>query len=166
MSAIHAIHVAARVGDLEKVTRLLQDGVDVNAKNADGASVLMTATIYGRLSVVEYLLTVPGVNVNAKHASFGVTPLMVAVLFNPEVIKCLLSHPSIDVNAMDKNGDTALAIACLPDGNSAAVAPLLEHPSLDNLDAARLRPEYETLLEAQLRWRARRHWIVACMYPN
>ena len=47
---------AAREGDVEEVRRLLAAGVDVNAKDDDGAPVLISAAYQGHLPVVELLL--------------------------------------------------------------------------------------------------------------
>jgi ankyrin repeat protein len=67
------IHEAAANGNLTDVKRHLQRGVDVNAKDAKGATPLLSAAMNGHKDVAE-LLVVKGADVNAK-GTHGKTPL-------------------------------------------------------------------------------------------
>ena len=55
---------AAASGDLARVRSLLASGADANARDADGATVLMRAAHLGRLDVVRALVDA-GADVNA-----------------------------------------------------------------------------------------------------
>ncbi len=73
-----ALWDAARNGDAAAVTRLLDAGVDVNAKFRYGATALSYACDRGHLEVVKVLLA-RGADVNVKDTFYGSTPLLWAV---------------------------------------------------------------------------------------
>ena len=58
---------AADRGDIATVKRLLDEGVDVNARNCLGCVALMYAAGSGHLDVVTMLLSQPGVCVNIRN---------------------------------------------------------------------------------------------------
>jgi hypothetical protein len=72
-----ALRRAAELGDLPKLRKLFDLGVDVNARDADDRSALLLAVLKGQSDVVKLLLT-HGANVNAADRS-GNTPLQAAV---------------------------------------------------------------------------------------
>ena len=83
---------AARAGDIERVRILLEQGADVNARNAVGAAPLHEAAWSGNSELVDLLLA-RGADVNERHAEAGSTPLHYAVITNqPEIVKTLLRH--------------------------------------------------------------------------
>jgi ankyrin repeat protein len=67
---------ASMAGDLQKVERLLREGVNVNARFKDGFTALMLASLTNRPAIVTLFLR-KGVDVNAR-TSHGVTALMLA----------------------------------------------------------------------------------------
>jgi ankyrin repeat protein len=69
-----ALWEAARRGDATAVTRLLDEGVDVNSKFRYGATALSYACDRGHLEVVKVLLA-RGADVNIKDSFYGLTPL-------------------------------------------------------------------------------------------
>ena len=69
---------AARKGDAAAVTRLLDDGVDVNTKFRYNATALFYACDHGHLEVVRVLLD-KGADLTIKDTFYGFTPLMLAV---------------------------------------------------------------------------------------
>ena len=70
------LHIAASLGQLETVRRLLDSGVRVDEVKEDGNTALHCATIMGHLSVVELLLEEEA-DTEATGKS-GATPLMMA----------------------------------------------------------------------------------------
>ena len=70
------LHDAARMGDVEEVERLIEQGADVNAIANNGATALMYASQNGHSEVVGLLLTVGG-DVNATDP-IGMTALIMA----------------------------------------------------------------------------------------
>lgn len=99
---------AAGAGDLETVRKMIEGGMDVNAKDFFKATPLQWAATKGRVEVVTYLLSRPGIDVAAMNAG-GTTALMGACRFGHlEVVNLLLAHPGVDPNQLGKWGGTAL----------------------------------------------------------
>ena len=69
---------AARKGDAAAVTKLLDDGVDVNTKFRYNATALFYACDHGHIDVVKVLLD-RGADLTIKDTFYGFTPLMLAV---------------------------------------------------------------------------------------
>lgn len=93
-----ALAAAARTGDAAAVTKLLDEGVDVNTKFRYGATALSYAADHGQLEVVKVLLA-RGANVNVKDTFYGATPLTWAVSpaltrkpEHAEIVGLLLKH--------------------------------------------------------------------------
>ncbi len=100
---------AAANDDVEEVTRLLQEGPDINAKDEFGWTALMRGVESGGLGVVKLLLE-KGADVNARTGG-GEPALMIAARRDAlEVVRLLLENGA-NVNAKDKGGLTALMIA-------------------------------------------------------
>ena len=70
---VEALHEAARQGDVEKITRLLDAGVPVDGTNQYGATALTYAASKGHLGVVK-LLVERGANVDATDTFYSSTP--------------------------------------------------------------------------------------------
>ena len=104
------IHTAAWDGDLAGVQAELDEGVDVNAKDADGQTPLHFAAYHGHKEIVE-LLIVKGADVNAKDVG-ETTPLHFAAWLGYKEIAKLLITEGADVNAKERYiGNTPLHFA-------------------------------------------------------
>ena len=113
----------AKRGDNAAVRRLLDQGVDVNAKNADGWSALIFMAGWGETGLVQMLLD-KGAAVNAQLAS-GRTALMAAAEGgHTSVLQALLDRGA-DVNTKAVDGRTALMLAAR-DGEITAVQALMK----------------------------------------
>ena len=98
--------------DLELIEFLLDQGIDVNRRDADGMTALCYAICYGRSKVIKFLLDRDDIDPNLPNLG-GDTPLLHAVMIeNLSVAGQLLRKKGIDVNARNNDGFTALAIAC------------------------------------------------------
>jgi hypothetical protein len=96
--------------DIEKVQKLIGEGIDVNAANAKGATALMVAALNGQLDIVRLLLR-NGANVNLKMKDIGVTALHWASQDgNADIVKELLSAGA-DIHSALSNGQNALIMA-------------------------------------------------------
>ncbi|HEV7858414.1 MAG TPA: ankyrin repeat domain-containing protein [Pyrinomonadaceae bacterium] len=114
---------AASDGNLEGVRACLATGADVNAKNAEGWTALMIATLKGYREMVQTLLKQDRVQVNAR-SHHGWTALCYAVsMGDSETIRILLAAGA-EVNAPDHDGWTALMQAA-GEGNLECVEILL-----------------------------------------
>ncbi len=89
--------------------KALNSGADVNARDRDGKTALITAAEIGMADTVRLLLT-HGADVNSRDAN-GTTALMYAAIEDHVgVIQLLLAHGA-NVNARDRDGETALGMA-------------------------------------------------------
>jgi ankyrin repeat protein len=116
--------VAAFVGDMEAVQRLLPTGTNAKTKDTgDGPSPLTAAAMSGQAAVVK-LLVDNGFNVEARNSQ-GETALMkAAAAGQPDVVKLLLDLKA-DFNAQGVHGDNALKKAIWK-GHAEVVRALLD----------------------------------------
>jgi hypothetical protein len=101
-----ALMRAARQDDVATVHALLQEGVDVQARDREGRTAFMAAVAQGSASVVPPLLQA-GVDVQARDRE-GRTALMTAATQGHAAIVSLLLQAGADVQAPDAAGRTAL----------------------------------------------------------
>ncbi len=96
----------AKIGDLDAVIELVENGAKVDIKNNDGDTPLMWASADGHVEVVKALLDA-GAKVDEKDYK-GVTALMCASCWgHVEVVKTLIENGA-KVDEKDNDGDTAL----------------------------------------------------------
>ena len=93
---------------LESIQEYIKQGVDINAKNKDGYTILMKVIDFGfDIEIVKFLID-NGADVNAKDNK-GLTALMISVDKSEDFdITSLLIENGADVNAKDNKGLTAL----------------------------------------------------------
>ena len=115
---------AVRAGNHEAVRTLLQDQVDVNASQPDGATALHWAT-YVDSSAIAQLLIDAGADVNATN-DYGVTPLALACDNAAGNLVAHLLDAGADPNIGRATGETPL-MTCARTGNAGAVRALLAH---------------------------------------
>jgi ankyrin repeat protein len=78
-------------GDLQRVKSVLDQGADVNAKDIDGWTALMYASLNGYADIVKYLID-HGADINVKN-KYGETALLLASKHDYQDIVALLeSH--------------------------------------------------------------------------
>lgn len=115
---------AAKNGDGAMVLALLEDGVDVNAPQGDGATALHWAVHLSDLETVDALIEA-GANVNAAN-DIGVTPLWLACLNGDAPAANRLLTAGASANVVLPSGETALMTASRT-GNVDVVSLLLAH---------------------------------------
>ncbi|MHA2303633.1 MAG: ankyrin repeat domain-containing protein, partial [Candidatus Thorarchaeota archaeon] len=91
-----SIHMAAYIGDLQKVEKFIDDGTDADAKDQQGQTALHYAAKGGEIGMVEFLIS-KGTDVNAKD-NRNFTPLHEAVRGKHENIIALLIDSGANVN--------------------------------------------------------------------
>jgi ankyrin repeat protein len=93
---------AVKEGNLKKVIDLLENGADVNAKNNDGYTALMTASREGHKEIVELLIK-NGADVNVKNNDGGTALMYASSKGHKEIVELLIKNGA-DVNAKNNNG--------------------------------------------------------------
>ena len=115
---------AVNKADVATVRIMLDEGVAVDAPQADGTTALHAAVLNDDLAIVDLLLGA-GAGVNLANR-YGVTPLALAASNGDPVMIRRLLNAGADVNARSREGQTILMNAAL-NGNSNAISALLEH---------------------------------------
>lgn len=116
------LHSATTALDSTRIEYLLKRGADINAKNAEGQTPLMTAAQNADLSVINGLLAY-NANPNSQDND-GWTAAMHAVRSNDPKIFRLLGKYKADFNLLNNDDMTALALAVFENKANAAVAML------------------------------------------
>jgi len=108
-AAVSTIHLAAYSGDLDKIKKFLEAGVDVNAKDQDGSIPLVMAVSGGHTDLVKYLID-KGADVKSTDES-GWTSLHTAAEEGDKHIVEILIANGADVNAFADKWKTPLGVA-------------------------------------------------------
>ena len=122
---------AVRSGDDDAVRVLTEQGVDVNAPEGDGATVLHWAVRWDNAAAVDLLLDA-GARPGAANA-YGVTALSLACINRSAPVVERLLAAGADPNAATSMGETVL-MTCARTGAAAAVRALLD-AGADNVNA-------------------------------
>jgi ankyrin repeat protein len=101
--------LAAEGGHIDIINILISTpGIQVNQKNKDLYTALMSAAAFGRTAAIKVLLTVNGILVNLQN-EYGKTALILAVKSKKtDTVSALLDAPDIDITITSKQGRTAL----------------------------------------------------------
>lgn len=100
----------ARRGNVDKVTKFLKDGANVNFQGDGGKTALILALEHKKTDVVNLLLQQPGIQVDLN--ANGLTALSRSSMKGQlESVKLLVSKGA-NINAKDKDGFTPLMQAC------------------------------------------------------
>lgn len=121
---ITPLHNAAHFGNGEVTRVLLENGADVNAKNAEGNTPLFAA-VHQQNAEVTAMLIGKGADVNAKN-NYGYAPIRAASRNgNAEILKILIEGGG-DVNVKDNQGSTPLHVA-VDEGDAETVGILIDN---------------------------------------
>lgn len=105
---------AIRAGDLNLLKTLISQGVDIDARDNQGFTLIMDAAFYGQTRIVKYLIKL-GADINAIGLEAGETALTYAArAFNWKSVEALLSAGA-EVNPTN-GGNNALISAALAHG--------------------------------------------------
>jgi hypothetical protein len=96
-----AIHIAAYQGNLEIISRLIEQGVDVNAENNNHLTALDLAASNGDEDLVTFLLEQGAKIISAKGK---LSPLHWATIYGQTAVVRLLIKQGIDTNHADEKG--------------------------------------------------------------
>lgn len=116
---------AAQARDLMAINAFLDGGINPNAQDGDGRTVLISAAARGDLDVLNALLT-RGADPNVKDKR-GYTALSHAVeAMYEDVVDALMNRPNLDTNSQGLNGRPVL-LAYVWRDDKARVEKLLAH---------------------------------------
>jgi hypothetical protein len=101
---------AAIQNDCATITKLLNQGIDINATGPDGRTALMRAAAKGHIEAVQCLLSNPQIRVDQPD-NIGGTALIYAVSGNHCPIIKMLLESGADINKTDPDGNTVLIVA-------------------------------------------------------
>ncbi|EPS42694.1 hypothetical protein H072_3329 [Dactylellina haptotyla CBS 200.50] len=88
------------------VNTFLEEGYDVNTKDANGRTALSSAALMGKYEMAGLLMW-KGANLESRDTQ-GLTPLMYAVISGCEILVRHILEFGVDADAKDMNGRTAL----------------------------------------------------------
>jgi ankyrin repeat protein len=108
----HPLHRFAGAGMEACVRLLINKGLDCNATNKYGLSVLMYSVMKCRTEVVRFLLSLPNIDVN-YCIDWGQSAFLMAstLVEGAPIVHLLLLHPSCNVNHTNYEGHNALSLA-------------------------------------------------------
>jgi hypothetical protein len=104
-----ALIKASKTRDTKKVQRLLNNGVNVEAKDTYDSTALIVASENGYTEIVTMLLN-NGADVNAMDENYRTALHWASYNGHIDIVTMLLNNKA-NVNAMDDNGKTALIVA-------------------------------------------------------
>jgi ankyrin repeat protein len=104
---IQDLFTAINIQDIQKLKELISAGIDVNAEDSMGNSVLMLACWTSNNEIVKTILAA-GANPNFGNGSFPVVQIP-CITGQYKIVK-LLIDAGADINAVDKYGSTALMV--------------------------------------------------------
>ncbi len=114
---VPAFHLAAYMGDLERLKQCLQNGTDINTQSECGSTALHAAVNSGNKAIVEFLIS-KDAQVDARDVS-GLTPSCYAATHKYVDILDLLLDNGADVNTKDNWAYTLLYYAIWGDDKDA-----------------------------------------------
>jgi ankyrin repeat protein len=103
------LHAAVFIGDLAKVKSLIEEGADIDTKDAAGNTPLCYAVREGNKELAEFLIA-NSADVNAESTA-GETPLRLAIGAGHKDIIDLLLASGADINVKNSDGETPLNLA-------------------------------------------------------
>eukprot|EP01001_Neometanema_parovale_P005630 NODE_2048_length_1528_cov_92.242705_g1950_i0.p1 GENE.NODE_2048_length_1528_cov_92.242705_g1950_i0~~NODE_2048_length_1528_cov_92.242705_g1950_i0.p1 ORF type:complete len:479 (-),score=29.49 NODE_2048_length_1528_cov_92.242705_g1950_i0:91-1458(-) len=129
---------AARDGKLHQIRREVKCGTDIEVRNGERCTPLMSSSLHGFAACVEFLLAHKAdINASTDTGQFLGTSLHMACSKGHFAVAKLLVDGGANIHAYNKAGCTPLHLACIS-GKLECVELLLEHKA--NVNAGRSTP--------------------------
>jgi ankyrin repeat protein len=123
LNKIEQLFEASEKGNLKRLKTLIQDGIDVNARDMYGNTALMWVAMNGHSACIPVLIEADA-DVNA-HTMGGYTALICAAMMGRSVCIPMLIEAGADVNAVNIDNNTAL-LCSIRYNNSACISILIK----------------------------------------
>lgn len=104
---INAIHDAIFEGDIDRVRSILNNGIDIEAKNCDGDTPFLTCCTYRPLIEIMNLLVDYGADIDARNIN-GESSLSIAVNRKKIAVIDFLLNKNAEINVVSDDGQTPL----------------------------------------------------------
>ena len=137
---LSAVHLIAYLGDAHTMSKLLNQGFEVNALDINRRGPLWWAAYHGHDAVVDLLLSQENINVNSRGLLYSIyssnkyldqTPLGAAAYWGKtKVVELLIKRADLDVNLPSESGDSPLT-STAREGHSETVGLLLTREDID-----------------------------------
>ncbi|KAF2903245.1 hypothetical protein ILUMI_02941 [Ignelater luminosus] len=112
---------AAKVGDLQLIKQLHNQGFSLSTKDSSGQTILHYAARYGHKDIVKYLLSYgPPELLDLKDSNLGQTPLHKAAAYKCRGICCMLVAAGASLDITDHRGLTPRLLALQSDDQDLA----------------------------------------------
>jgi SH3-like domain-containing protein len=95
--------------NFEELKDAIKNGADINVKDKDGSTALMSFSKWGYLEIGKYLIE-KGADINAKDNDGWTTLMIVSLNGRLEIVEYLVEK-GVDINIKNNEGKTALIIA-------------------------------------------------------
>jgi ankyrin repeat protein len=132
--------VAAKSNDVDTFLSLIAQGVNINAQDAKGKTVLTYATLRNAKQLIEELIShckELRLDIHIKD-NLGLNPFMeMCRTYRPDIVKLVIEHSAdlkLDINSKTNNGQTAFMLACWSN-NLETIKLLIENSKRLKLDA-------------------------------
>lgn len=122
------MYLAVSKGQDKEVLKLIQEGADINARDQEGRTFLMWASMGGHKEIVRILISA-GADVHAKDAK-GATALMLASAWGYDAIVQMLIQTGADVRATS-NGHEITSLLMASAKGHAEIVKILIHAGAD-----------------------------------
>lgn len=114
--------LAAHEGNRERVTKLLDNGADIETQGYHGYTALLVAAVFGKTGVMTVLLA-RGANTSAQDTRGRTALHHVAGEGNWKVVHILVVRGNADVEVRDHDGNTPLHSAVLGSNSGVKAIP-------------------------------------------
>lgn len=134
--------------DIERMKKLINEGIDVNFRSKSGTTNLIFAAFCGYLDVVQLLLD-NGADPNLQNNEGNTALMRAAYRGHIEIVRLLLEKGA-DPNLQNNDGNTALMNA-IDKGHTEIVKLLLENGAQFNLSIVGVKSEIAQLLKRYMK---------------
>ena len=133
------LHIAAQSNQEEIVKFLLENGADLNIRNADSNTPLHLAVARDHFEIT-FILVAAGAEIDTKGTGGWTSLHLAAYMGHVDIANHLVSHKGADLHIRDDGGSTALHCAALKGHDTIIKLLFLKDAEINALDKEKLTP--------------------------